>query len=196
MNTRWFVSFRKLGMRLVACGMILLFLLMTTAPASVQATSPRMLTGDTYFYVSDWGGVEIWMNYSIHEQAPDIGAAKGKITITVHDPWIPGWKSLVYVPECVKFAENTVTIVVEITKKNGVGNGEVGEHAKWQFYDGGAPGHTKDSTKDSFTIINYQLDPWIEYWPVGIEAPTCDSFDPVPGWEVPVYVTDGNLTIH
>lgn len=191
MNTRKFVRFGKLAMRMFTLGTIFISLLATTGLGNVQAKSPRMLTGDTYFYVAEWGGVEIWTIYNIKEVDPTTGTARGTIRATVYDPW-NGWKSLVFVPECVKFTEDRVTVVMEITQKTGMGNGEVGEHAKWQIYDGGSPG----IGKDAFTIINYQLDPWIEYWPVGAVAPDCATFDPVPGWETPVFVTAGNLTIH
>ena len=193
MKKQWFASIKKLGIRLIACGLILFPLLMAVETASVQAKSPpRVLTGTAYFYVEEWGGVKIWQNYYIKEINPTTNAVKGIVYVTVYDPSVNGWKSLVMVPECAKFKDHTLTIVMEVVHKTGVGNGEVGEHAKWQVFDGGSPGNNKDT----LTILDYQLDPWIEYWPVGVKAPTCDSFNPDPDWEAPLYVTNGDLTIH
>ena len=192
METRRSVPYRKIGARLAIFGMITIALFIFVGSVAVQAEPPRMLTGGVYFYVSDWGGVEIWNNYNIKELDPTTGTAQGTVKVTVYDPSTDGWKSMVFVPECVKFFDNRVTIVFEVAKKTGVGNGEVGEHAKWQIYDSGSPG----IGVDSMTIKNYQLDPWIEYWPVGVDAPTCTIFDPIPGWETPIFITEGNLTIH
>ena len=187
MKTQWFISVRMLGMRLVSLGVISIFLVTSIGPFAVQAKPPRMLTGDTYFYVAEWGGVEIWTMYEIKETDPISGAAVGTVQAKVYDPW-NGWKSLVFSPECVNFTAHAVTMVMEIQQKTGEGNGEVGEHAKWQIVDGGSPGRQNDS----LTIINYQEDPWIEYWPVGVAAPSCTS----PGTGAPIFVTEGNLTIH
>lgn len=181
------MSVRMLGLRLVTFGVIFIFLLTSTGSAAVQAKPPHMLTGDTYFYVADWGGVEIWTTFEIKETNPINGTAAGRVQATVYDPWY-GWKSIVFIPECVSFTAHAVNIVMEIQQKTGEGNGEVGEHAKWQIVDGGSPG----ILKDSLTIINYKEDPWIEYWPVGVDAPNCTSSDTV----VPIFVAKGNLTIH
>jgi hypothetical protein len=163
-------------------------LVVLTTTSVALAKPPRMLTGSVYFYVSDWGGVKIWNTYFIEETNPTTGAAKGSIWVTVFDP-ANGWKSLVFVPECVKFKEHSVTIVTRVAHKIGVGNGEVGEHAKWQMYDGGYPGRAKDT----LTLKNYQDDPWIEYWPVGVPAPDCTPIEP--GTGSTIFVTAGNLTI-
>jgi hypothetical protein len=191
MNTQWSVSFKTAGIRLLTLGVIIATLLVNIGLVMAQVIPPRILTGDAYYYVSEWGGVEIWADYSIKERDPAAGSAKGDIQVTVYDPW-NGLKTLVFVPECVKFEGNTVTVVLEVVQKTGAGNGQVGEHAKWQLVDGGSPG----AGQDAFTIINYQLDPWIEYWPEGVPAPNCSSFEPVAGWELPITVTSGNLTVH
>lgn len=187
MKTQWFMSVRMLGLRLVTFGVIFILLLISAGSAAVQAKPPRMLTGDTYFYVAEWYGVEIWTSFEIRETNPINGAAVGTVQATIYDPW-NGWKSLIFSPECANFAEHDMTIVMEIQQKTGDGNGEVGEHAKWQIVDGGSPGRQKDS----LTIFNYQEDPWIEYWPVGTPAPSCTSSDS----SSTIFVTKGNLTIH
>lgn len=190
MKTQWSRP-HKVSLRLVISGAICVALLLTAGLITAQAKPPHMLTGGAYFYVPDWGGVEIWTTVDVREIDPTTGAAKGSVQATVYDP-SAGWKSLVFVPDCVKFEDRMVTMVLEVTQKTGVGNGEVGEHAKWQIYDGGIPG----AAKDTWTIKNYQLDPWIEYWPADVPAPDCSSFDADPDWEPPLYVTHGNLTVH
>lgn len=181
----------EMSLRLVISGVICVTLLLTAGLITAQAKPPRMLTGGAYFYVPEWGGVKIWTAFAIREIDPVTGTAEGSVEATVYDP-STGWKSLVFVPECVKFEDRTVTMVLEVTQKTGVGNGEVGEHAKWQVYDGGNPG----AAEDTWTIKNYQLDPWIEYWPAGVPAPDCASFEADPDWEPPLNVTHGNLIVH
>ena len=161
------------------------------------ASAPRMLTGDVGFFVPEWGNAVIKMTFDVHEANLVSHAASGIVTVQLNSDY--GSKNLSFAPTCMYFGEDntskpTLILVMKVTETTvtEAGTGLVGEYAKWLVRDGGTPG----SKGDEITIKSYQLDPtWIEYWPAG-SPPDCTTFESTPGYEYPIPVKEGNLTIH
>jgi hypothetical protein len=176
-------------------------LVLVGGSVTALATSYGKLTGGMYF-VADWGGTyEVWQRYNIHETEPwwdEQGVrhnAVGHIDYKIyHEDW--GWRRVDTIPVCIEFGVDTdgtpmATIVLQITRVEGWGHGEPGEHSKFFIRDGGTPG----SAGDQWNMEYYQAEPWIEFWPKDVPPPECSSSNPANmdyWWDI----SRGDLMIH
>ena len=143
--------------------------LMLAGSAPALAGSPRGIVGHIAFQAPFEGGMDLFVDFDVHEVNPDTHKATGSCSWTIwHEEM--GWRQLDAHPTCVLFDEGsqTAVFVSRIVHKTGFGQGEPGEYAYFWVRDG---------DPDQWSSKIYQATPFYEFWPRG-KPPTCEYFDP------------------
>jgi hypothetical protein len=177
-------------------------LLVLVSTMAAEAGAHRKLTGGMFF-VADWGDrYEVWQQYNVQETEPWVDEhgivhnAIGQVNYKIYNERMGGWRHVQTTPICIAFGEDLdgtsmAQVVLRIDGVRGWGWGEPGEHSIFYIRDGGTPGRDGDQ----WNMEYYQVNPWIEFWPVDVPPPDCTSSRPDHmdlWWEI----SRGNLTIH